>query len=83
MRLALPSFVLRRLGHMRPRPGERRPNERPDPADMGTEFGLDASIVGWSDSLLGRDADTPAAPAGGVHAEPPLKWLDASAPRRR
>ena len=83
MRMALPSFLLRRLGRHGPRPGERRPNERPDPADMGTEFGLDASIVGWSNSLLGRDADAPAAPAGGVHDEPPLKWLDASAPRRR
>ena len=84
MRLALPFHVLRHLGRLRSRAPKERPPAAPDPADMGTDFALDASIAGWSDSFLGRGAGSAAPAAGsGLHDEPPMKWLDAAATRRR
>ena len=71
MRVPLPSFILRRL------PRARRPARRDDPADMGTEFGLDASIAGWENSLpaQGRTARIAA-------DEAPMHWLGRPAGRK-
>ena len=81
MRMPLPYFLLRRLGRVRP---SRRAASSSDPADMGTEFGLEASLVGWSNSFLdGRDgAPSSAAAPPAVHDEPPLKWLGRPRPQR-
>lgn len=69
MRALLPTFLLRRLSRA------RRPAPRDDPADMGTDFGLDASIAGWSDSVVRRRADAAADDA-------PLRWLGGPARRK-
>lgn len=73
MRMPLPYFLLQRLGRVRP-PRRSAASLSSDPANMGTEFALEASLAGWSDSLLraGRDGE---APAPAAHDEPPLRWL--------
>ena len=79
MRVSLPFFLLRGLGRVRPlRQGASALSS--DPANMGTEFGLEASIVGWSDSFLGRRDDV--GPASTANDEPPLKWLGRPRARR-
>ena len=73
MRVPLPIFLLRRLPRM------RRSTVRDDPADMGTEFGLDASSAGWSD----RPAARGAARANGASADDaPMQWLGGPAGRK-
>ena len=73
MRVPLPIFLLRRLPRM------RRSAVRDDLADMGTEFGLDASIAGWSDSPAARGA----ARANGPSADDaPMHWLGGPAGRK-
>ena len=71
MRALLPSFILRRL------PRASRPARRDDPADMGTEFGLDASIVGWEE----RQAES-GHPAHVAADEAPMQWLRQAAGRK-
>ena len=84
MRMPLPYFLLRRLGRMSGPPRRAASGPSTDPADMGTEFGLEASLVGWSNSFLdGRDeAPSGAAAPPAVHDEPPLKWLGRPRPQR-
>ena len=73
MRVPLPIFLLRRLPRM------RRSAVRDDPADMGTEFGLDASIAGWSNGPAARGA----ARANGPSADDaPMQWLGGPAGRK-
>lgn len=71
MRALLPSFILRRL------PRASRPVVRDDPADMGTEFGLDASITGWEERLAASDPS-----AHVVADEAPMHWLRQAAGRK-
>ena len=71
MRAFLPSFILRRL------PRVSRPVRRDDPADMGTEFGLDASIAGWEERLA-----VPGHAAQVVADEAPMHWLRQAAVRK-
>ena len=74
MRVPLPIFLLRRLPRM------RRSAVRDDPADMGTEFGLDASIAGWGDGPAARSA---AGRANGPSADDaPMQWLGGPAGRK-
>ena len=71
MRVPLPIFLLRRL------PRVRRSRVRAnDPADMGTEFGLDASIAGWSDGPAAGRAHGPSAD------DAPMHWLGGPAGRK-
>ena len=73
MRVPLPIFLLRRLPRM------RRRAVRDDPADMGTEFGLDASIAHWSEGQAARSA----ARAGGSSPDTaPMQWLGGPAGRK-
>ena len=71
MRVSLPIFLLRRLPRMR-----RAPRRGDDPADMGTEFGLDASIAGWSDAPAAGRAYRPSAD------DAPMHWLGGPAGRK-
>ena len=84
MRMRMPYFLLRRLGRMGGAPRRAAFGPSNDRADMGTEFALEASLVGWSNSFLDRRDQAPsgAAAAPAVHDEPPLKWLGQSRPQR-
>ena len=70
MRAFLPSFILRRL------PRAPRPVLRDDPADMGTEVGLDASIVGWEERRAAGQSGQVASD------EAPMHWLRQAAARK-
>lgn len=78
MRVTLPFFLLRRLRRMRPPAGAAALSS--DPANMGTEFGLEASIGSWNDSFLGRRGET--ASASTAKDDEPLKWLSRLRERR-
>ena len=73
MRVPLPIFLLRRLPRM------RRSAVRDDPADMGTEFALDASIAGWSDGPAARSAVRAKGPSAD---DAPMQWLGGPAGRK-
>ena len=73
MRVPLPIFLLRRLPRM------RRSAVRDDLADMGTEFGLDASIAGWSDGPAARNAARGNGPSAD---DAPMQWLGGPAGRK-
>ena len=73
MRVPLPIFLLRRL------PRVRHSAVRDDPADMGTDFGLDASIAGWSDSPAARGATRADGPSAD---DAPMQWLSGPAGRK-
>jgi hypothetical protein len=86
MRVSLPYFLLRRIG--RTRPLRRVAGGSCDPADMGTDFALEASLAGWSERARAASGETAAAdapPVTGIarHDESPLAWLGRPRARRQ
>jgi hypothetical protein len=75
MRVSLPYFLLRRIG--RARPLRRVAGGSCDPADMGTDFALEASLAGWSERTRVACGAAPAS-----HDESPLAWLGRPRARR-
>jgi len=69
-----PSFFRRLLTR-------RARRELDDPADMGTAFGLEASIGPASGLMV--ESDLANAPAGAPLDDSPMGWLTRLSPRRR
>lgn len=76
MRMSLPFFLRSRIGRLRSsRPGVDAGGGSADPADMGTDFGLEARLAARPAGERGRAAES--------HGEAPLGWLGGPAARRR